>query len=289
MAYFKIDRKLLGSDLWLSESFSSGQAWIDLIGLANYADRERSFRGQVQQIKRGELVVSKLWLAQRWRWSEGKVRRFLARIQKEGMVKLESKNTGTVIRICNYERYQGMSDTQRTDERTNQRTNRRVKSIENSTLSEDTRRTDERENRRTDGGHKEKEQEGNKKKGEKIEPSPPLAYGSYKNVIMTQAEYDDLKRHIPVIMFEERIEKASRNIHNGNKGYKGSHYEAVKHWAITDECWKEHVEPTANCSILEQRRREFIETLGRDTYERTIATVGTDDPKAIKEYLERKQ
>jgi hypothetical protein len=39
--FFKIDRKLLESEWWVSEPFSKPQAWVDLIGLANYGDVKR--------------------------------------------------------------------------------------------------------------------------------------------------------------------------------------------------------------------------------------------------------
>ena len=61
--WIRLYRSLLDSDLWLKEPFTRGQAWVDLIGLANYADTERIYKGQPQIVRRGQLAVSEVWLA----------------------------------------------------------------------------------------------------------------------------------------------------------------------------------------------------------------------------------
>lgn len=46
-------------------------------------------------------------LAKRWRWSKGKVNRFLMELQTDTQIELQKTNVSTLISICNYERYQG--------------------------------------------------------------------------------------------------------------------------------------------------------------------------------------
>ena len=36
--YFAVNRRLIRSEMWTSEPFTRGQAWVDLIGLARWDD-----------------------------------------------------------------------------------------------------------------------------------------------------------------------------------------------------------------------------------------------------------
>ena len=75
--YIKLYRQLQANKLWLSEPFTRGQAWVDMLLLANHADGYIRKRGVRVDIKRGQLGWSERKMAERWKWSRGKVRRFL--------------------------------------------------------------------------------------------------------------------------------------------------------------------------------------------------------------------
>lgn len=113
--FFTVDRKLLDEELWLNEPFTRGQAWIDLIGRASYAD--------TQLTKRGELLISERGLAKRWKWSRGKVSRFLDYLEKEGMIMRTTNRAnnratyGTTLRIEKYEDYQNPRASERASNR----------------------------------------------------------------------------------------------------------------------------------------------------------------------------
>lgn len=113
---FQIDRTLLNHDLWLSEPFTRGQAWVDLIGLANFTEGYIFKRGIKVTINRGFVGVNQETLAIRWKWSRGKVVRFLSMLKKENMIKIEQqKNCITsLISIINYDKYQFISTTNET-------------------------------------------------------------------------------------------------------------------------------------------------------------------------------
>ena len=104
--WIRLYRSLLDSDLWLKEPFTRGQAWVDLIGLANYADTERIYKGQPQIVRRGQLAVSEIWLAKRWQWSRGRVRRYIDLLETFKMVSVKRTQNGTTLTIENYEKYQ---------------------------------------------------------------------------------------------------------------------------------------------------------------------------------------
>lgn len=109
--FFTVDRKLLESELWLSEPFTKGQAWVDLIGRASYEDGDLT--------KRGQLLISERDLAKRWKWTRGRVRWFLQGLEKNGMIARTSQRTtsqptqGTTLTIENYDKYQSAQPKER--------------------------------------------------------------------------------------------------------------------------------------------------------------------------------
>ena len=111
--WFKIWRKLLDNKLWLSEKFTRGQAWVDLIGLANHDKGFIRKRGIRVDLNRGDIGWSERELSKRWKWSRGKTRRFLFELCSENEQKLtpqtepQNKNITSRYSIINYERYQG--------------------------------------------------------------------------------------------------------------------------------------------------------------------------------------
>jgi len=104
--WVKFHRKYLDSDLWLSEKFTKGQAWVDLFSLANHKDRSIWIRGIEIKIKRGQLAWSEVGLSQRWKWSRNKVRRFLKWLKMKQQINQQKTNVTTLISIVNYDLYQ---------------------------------------------------------------------------------------------------------------------------------------------------------------------------------------
>jgi len=116
-----VNRRLLKSDLWLSEPFTRGQAWVDLVGHARWKAGFVRIRGQQIDLERGQLAVSECFIAEKWKWSRGKVRRFLNELKTDHRIEHRTTNVTTVVTILNYDRYQGgdtadgTADGQRTD------------------------------------------------------------------------------------------------------------------------------------------------------------------------------
>lgn len=98
--WIKISRKLATDErLWLSEPFTKGQAWIDLLLMASW----KTSNG----FKAGTVYTSTYSLADRWGWSRGKVRRFLGQLSDDTTIEptSDTKN-GTTILIRNWGKYQ---------------------------------------------------------------------------------------------------------------------------------------------------------------------------------------
>ena len=108
--WVKLHRALNDNPLWLLEEFTKAQAWVDLILNANWKQGSFSVRGNIIVVDRGQIAWSEITMADRWKWSKGKVRRFLSYLELSGNIVQQKSFVTTVITICNYERYQS-SDT----------------------------------------------------------------------------------------------------------------------------------------------------------------------------------
>ena len=124
MGFFKVDRQIFEHWVWEDKPFSKGQAWIDLIGLANYEDGKTTYKGEVVECKRGTVSRSISYLARRWGWSREKTRHFLTLLETDNMITIKPTTNRTTITLINYGKYQDSHTTnrQKTSQRTIQRT-----------------------------------------------------------------------------------------------------------------------------------------------------------------------
>lgn len=104
--WITLHRKIFDNFLWEDRPFSKGQAWIDLILLANHEDKTTIFNGNVVEIKRGQKMTSLRKLSDRWGWSITKTKKFLNVLQNEKMLSYKSNTKNTVYSIVNYNDYQ---------------------------------------------------------------------------------------------------------------------------------------------------------------------------------------
>lgn len=107
--WVSIHRKIQNSPLWTAESFTRGQAWVDLILLASHKENHFIKRGIKVEVKRGQVGVSEKGLADRWKWSTGKVSRFLKYLEGEHQIEHLKTNLTTIISILKYDEYQNMN------------------------------------------------------------------------------------------------------------------------------------------------------------------------------------
>lgn len=110
--WIKLYRKITENPLYFSEAFTRLQAWIDLLIIANHDESYIYIRGNKVEIKRGQIAKTQDTLAERWKWSRGKVLRFLDELQKSGQIVQQKSKLITLISIVNYELYQCGSTTE---------------------------------------------------------------------------------------------------------------------------------------------------------------------------------
>ena len=106
--WIKLWRKFADDPLWVSEPFTKGQAWVDLLLMAQGTENTIFKNGKFMEFQPGTVYKSILELSKRWKWSRNKVSRFLKSLENETMVETKSDTTnGTTITIENWEVYQG--------------------------------------------------------------------------------------------------------------------------------------------------------------------------------------
>lgn len=118
--WIKLFRCIANDTMWEQKPFSRGQAWVDLLILANHKDGYITVRGVDVEVKRGQVGWSEKAFSKRWGWSRGRVHRFLTLLehQTEQKIVQHKTNVTTVITILNYERYQGCDTPDRTADST---------------------------------------------------------------------------------------------------------------------------------------------------------------------------
>jgi len=110
--WIKLYRQMQDDELWLTEPFTKAQAWVDLLINANHAENYISIRGNLVKIERGQLGWSELTMGKRWKWSRGKVRRYLELLKDLGRISVQQdRHITSIVTICNYSKFQDGSTT----------------------------------------------------------------------------------------------------------------------------------------------------------------------------------
>lgn len=105
--YIKLHRALLDNPIFNCEPYTRGQAWIALLLLTNHKDGYIQIKnGELIKINRGECGYSELALADIFKWSRGKVKRFLKLLENEKMIQQKNSSNRIIIKVLNYENYQ---------------------------------------------------------------------------------------------------------------------------------------------------------------------------------------
>lgn len=109
MSYFKTTRGWQDSEFFGDNiEFSERDAWIWMIGEAQWKDGHVRVLGKRVFLKRGQFSSSIRFMAGKFGWSKDRVSRFLKRAEIWGMIASESATGQKVITICNYEKYQSV-------------------------------------------------------------------------------------------------------------------------------------------------------------------------------------
>ena len=111
--WVSIHRSLQSHWLWEDKPFSKGQAWIDILLLANHQDNKFLLGNELVEVEQGSFITSEVKLMDRWGWSKTKVRNFLKILEEDNMLIKKSDTKKTTLTVVNYKVYQDKETTQR--------------------------------------------------------------------------------------------------------------------------------------------------------------------------------
>jgi len=121
--YYRLQRGWQDNPLFGNDEYSERDAWVWLIESAAWRPSRARVKGTLIDLARGQLCFSQRFMAEKWGWSKSRVDRFLKRLAGAEMISTCSKIGATaghpagqgqsVITICNYEKYQGPTETER--------------------------------------------------------------------------------------------------------------------------------------------------------------------------------
>ena len=133
--WISVHRQIQEHWLWAEKPFSKGQAWIDMLLLANHEDKEVLFGRKVTVVKTGSFITSEVKLSERWGWSRQRVRDFLFLLEQQKMIEKISDNKKTTINISNYAVFQPCAnstlDSKKTSNKHQKNTNNNVNNENN--------------------------------------------------------------------------------------------------------------------------------------------------------------
>jgi hypothetical protein len=111
--YIKLYRKIVGNMFWPDKRpYTPLEAWLYILCNAKWRD-ENVFLPDKKitvPVKRGQLLTSEVKLAEKWKWSRNKVRRFFDTALRTEMTTTHGTAHYTLITVVNYEFYQGEDD-----------------------------------------------------------------------------------------------------------------------------------------------------------------------------------
>ncbi len=112
LGWISLHRRIKEHWLWKSEKRLKW--WLDILLSANHSDNKVLIKGQLIECKRGQVIKSLDTWARDWNVSKGAVRKFLLVLGGESMIDIENVKISTRITICNYDKYQGGVNAEKT-------------------------------------------------------------------------------------------------------------------------------------------------------------------------------
>ena len=105
---------------YFSEPFNRVAAWVDLLLMASVKDNVIYIRGVEVEVKRGQVAISEVELAKRWKIGRKLVRRYLSEFEMAQQIAQQKNRRTHLISITNYEKFQD-TEQQKEQQKINQR------------------------------------------------------------------------------------------------------------------------------------------------------------------------
>lgn len=103
----RVSRDFFEDDAFAREPFTEREAFLWMIFEASFKARTKRIGHSVVELQRGEFAASIRFMKDAWGWaSSRRVHEFLARLKKRNTIETSAGTACTVIKLCNYEKYQ---------------------------------------------------------------------------------------------------------------------------------------------------------------------------------------
>ena len=211
--------------IWNAEPFTKGQAWLDLIMMANYNNKPFLLGNKVINAEIGTVITSELKLMKRWKWGKEKLRNYLRTLENMDMIEKKADRHMTTICIKNYTTYQ-------TAYQTAEKQVISRDSTEGQTSYQTTNQTTNRP--RTDHKPYTMKERINKDNTEKEDMTEDIrhSFGQYDNVYLTDNELSELQKYD---VWQKKIDRRSEWKHKNPNKICGADFPIVLEWCIKDQ------------------------------------------------------
>ncbi|WP_458425373.1 hypothetical protein [Methylorubrum extorquens] len=106
---FAVDRGLWSDPDFADEPFSEREAFLWLLSEAAWRPTSVRIGHHRVELDRGQCAFSTRFMAEKWKWSEARVRRYLARLISAEIICTRANKIATHVMIRNYDKFQRVS------------------------------------------------------------------------------------------------------------------------------------------------------------------------------------
>jgi len=199
--FIKYYRKILDNPIICKDS-EHFAIWSYLLLNATHTEQEKMFNGQKITLKKGQLITSRKSVSDQFNISESKCERVFKLFKNEQMIEQQTCSKNRLITIVKWNDYQS------SEQQNEQQLNNKWTTTEQQV---DTNNKDKKEK---------KDKNDNKK-----------SYGTFKNVKLTELEFNKLSLDYPKLNMSDLIQFFDNYIEE--KGYKSkSHNLAIRRWVV---------------------------------------------------------
>lgn len=209
--FIKYYRKILDNPIICKDS-EHFAIWSYLLLNATHTEQEKMFNGQKITLKKGQLITSRKSVSEQFNISESKCERVFKLFKNEQMIEQQTCSKNRLITIVKWNDYQS------SEQQNEQQVDNKWTTTEQQV---DTNNKDKKEK---------KDKNDNKK-----------SYGTFKNVKLTELEFNKLSLDYPKLNMSDLIQFFDNYIEE--KGYKSkSHNLAIRRWVV-DAFTKSNIRP----------------------------------------------
>lgn len=202
--FIKYYRKILDNPIICKDS-EHFAIWSYLLLNATHTEQEKMFNGQKITLKKGQLITSRKSVSEQFNISESKCERVFKLFKNEQMIEQQTCSKNRLITIVKWNDYQS------SEQQNEQQLNNKWTTTEQQV---DTNNKDK----------KEKNDKNDKNDNKK-------SYGTFKNVKLTELEFNKLSLDYPKLNMSDLIQFFDNYIEE--KGYKSkSHNLAIRRWVV---------------------------------------------------------